>query len=113
MEEKYYIYSLDTEEIKEYSDLETFLDEKIVNEDYLEELYNECFEDVELNLNCILNGKINITDSKAVAIHHESISRGKTKEANDRLMLDYQTNLKPFIDNNIKKLDKYFKVVNN
>lgn len=75
--------------------------------------YNECFEDVELNLNCILNGKINITDSKAVAIHHESISRGKTKEANDRLMLDYQTNLKPFIDNNIEKLDKYFKVVNN
>ena len=75
--------------------------------------YIECFEDVELNLNCILNDRINITDSKAVAIHHESISRGKTKEANDRLMIDYQTNLKPFIDNNIKKLDKYFKVVNN
>lgn len=48
MEEKYYIYSLDTKEIKEYSDLETFLDENIVNEDYLEELYNEYFEYVNL-----------------------------------------------------------------
>lgn len=47
MNEKYYVYSSVDKEIKEYSDLELFLNE-VVDEDYLEELYNEYYEDINL-----------------------------------------------------------------
>lgn len=53
MSEKYYVYSSTDKETKEYSDLELFLEE-IVDEDYLEELYNECCE----NINLPIVGKI-------------------------------------------------------
>lgn len=53
MTEKYYVYSSTDNEIKEYESLELFLEEA-VDEDYLEEQYNECFE----YLNLPIVGKI-------------------------------------------------------
>lgn len=53
MTEKCYVYSSTSQEIKEYESLELFLEE-VVDEDYLEEIYNECFE----NINLPIVGKI-------------------------------------------------------
>lgn len=47
MKDKIYVYSSADQEIQEYENLELFLDE-IIDEDYLEEWYNECFEYVNL-----------------------------------------------------------------
>lgn len=47
MTEKCYVYSSTNQEIKEYESLELFLEE-VIDEDYLEEIYNECFEKIDL-----------------------------------------------------------------
>ena len=74
------------------------------------ENYIECFEDVELNLECINKNKKNYFVGDAVCYHYESVSRGRTKEALERLQQDYKNNLLPFIINN-KKVHKYIKNV--
>lgn len=43
--------------------------------------YNECFEDVEFNLELLLRNKLNYVNTDAVAIHKESITRGINIEA--------------------------------
>lgn len=47
MEETYYVYDNDTGEVLRYDDIESFL-EDIIDEVYLEELYNDCWDEVEL-----------------------------------------------------------------
>lgn len=47
MEDKYYIYCPDTNEILEYYELESFLEE-VIDENYLEDWYNECFGNIDL-----------------------------------------------------------------
>ena len=47
------------------------------------EAYNQCFEDVEYNLKCILDKKINITTQKAVCYHFESQTRKRNGEETD------------------------------
>ncbi len=42
------------------------------------EAYKECMEDLELNLQCILHGRKNITVANAVAYHYESQTRENT-----------------------------------
>ena len=76
------------------------------------ENYIECFEDVELNMKCIINNKKNYFVGSAVCYHYESISRGKSQEAINRLISDYKNNLLPFIINN-KKIHKFIKGLNN
>jgi GT2 family glycosyltransferase len=73
------------------------------------EEYIECFEDVELNVKCLLLGKQNKTICDAVAYHFESTTRNKDKEKNTRTIIDYETRLKPFLTENVKKLKKYIK----
>lgn len=73
------------------------------------ENYIECFEDVELNLECINKNKKNYFVGDAVCYHYESVSRGRTKESLERLQQDYKNNLLPFIINN-KKVHKYIKI---
>jgi len=72
------------------------------------ENYTECFEDVELNLECIIRNKKNYFIGEAVCYHYESVSRGKSQESMNRLMSDYQKNLYPFMIKN-KKIHKYIK----
>lgn len=72
------------------------------------EKYIECFEDVELNMECLKINRKNYFVGDAVCYHYESVSRGKSQEAIKRLQQDYKNNLLPFIINN-KKIHKYIK----
>lgn len=47
MAETYYVYNNDTSEVLTYDDIESFL-EDIIDEDYLEDLYNDCWNPVYL-----------------------------------------------------------------
>ena len=64
------------------------------NENYL-----ECFEDVELNLECKKLGLKNITISDAVAYHYESVSRNKIQNGINNQIIDYQK-LLTYVENN-------------
>ena len=50
------------------------------------ENYNECFEDVQLNLSVAISGRFNYCNLGAVAFHYESQTRNKDpkKEANQQ-----------------------------
>lgn len=73
------------------------------------ENYIECFEDVELNLECLLRNKKNITVSNAVAFHYESLSRNKSEDKLLRLNKDYFERLHPFYLKNKEILNKFIK----
>jgi GT2 family glycosyltransferase len=73
------------------------------------ENYNECFEDVELNLTCHINGYKNFYVGNAVAYHYESQTRNVDSEKNNRVKNDYTQLLTPFINKHIEKIkDKLF-----
>lgn len=69
------------------------------------EEYDECFEDVELNLKCLFTGRRNVFLPDAVALHSESTTRNKDKEKGVRERNDYQRLLEFMIKN---KNNKYF-----
>lgn len=75
------------------------------------ENYIECFEDVELNLKCLLLKKKNITVCDAVAYHFESISRDKDSKKLDKLRIDYVERLAPFYKENRDALQKHIPLV--
>jgi hypothetical protein len=63
--------------------------------------YTNCFEDVELNLKCLIIGYKNYISGNCVAYHYES----KTRErATEKEKLDYQNNLIPFVRKNLNKI---------
>jgi GT2 family glycosyltransferase len=68
------------------------------------EEYIECFEDVELNLKCVINGYENYLDGYSVAFHYESKTRNKNPNKISKLQLDFINRLNPFIIRNIEKL---------
>lgn len=74
---------------------------------YFNENYIECLEDVELNLECLLRDRINITVCDAVAYHYESVSRNKDNEKNRKFQIDYTNNLLPYYLLNINKLKSH------
>jgi len=63
--------------------------------------YIECFEDAELNFSILLEGKVNLFVSDAVAYHYESKTRDKDDEKLSRLQKDYMERLFPFIGNSL------------
>jgi GT2 family glycosyltransferase len=75
------------------------------------EEYIECFEDVELNFNCIINGYKNITCGDMVAYHYESISRNNNIDKNKHLIIDYNKKLLPFVIVNFNKLKKTINII--
>jgi GT2 family glycosyltransferase len=76
-----------------------FLKCGMFNEEYL-----DCFEDVELNLKCLINGYKNYTLGKSVAIHYESQTRNLNPDKLKNLQLDYSERLYPFVIKNFNKL---------
>lgn len=66
------------------------------------ESYITCFEDVEFNLKCIINRKLNITTSKAVCIHYESRTRERKSHEKDVDRLLEFINDNPIISKTIK-----------
>jgi GT2 family glycosyltransferase len=69
--------------------------------------YLECFEDVQLNIECINRNKDNIFVGEAVCYHYESQTRNKSQEKLKRESEDYTKRLIPFIIKN-KKTYNYF-----
>lgn len=72
------------------------------------ESYINCFEDVELNLSCILHGFRNYMDNNSVAYHYESKTRGQDPDNIKKLNIDYIERLLPFIIKNLDKLKEFF-----
>jgi len=70
------------------------------------ESYIECFEDVEYNMQCILNGRKNIFLGDAVAYHFESQSRNEDPNQLKRINIDWSERLQPFIVTH-KEITKY------
>jgi len=70
------------------------------------ENYNECFEDVELNFECVKLKRINLIDYDAVCYHYESSTRGEGK--GDRERNDWDNKLMPYIRNNINSIGQTF-----
>lgn len=70
------------------------------------ENYIECFEDVEYNLSCILNGRKNIFCGYAVAYHKESLTRNLDINKNNNEIID-NSKLLSFFKENIGTFGKY------
>jgi GT2 family glycosyltransferase len=71
------------------------------------EVYSCAFEDVQLNIQCILSGRQNILVGNAVAYHAESQTRNDDPKKNMNEMNDLTNILLPFVGHNFKKLEKY------
>lgn len=71
----------------------------------------EAFEDLILNIECLKLNKKNIYCGNLVAIHHESISRGKTaKQTNEQK--DMANIVNPYLRDNLNYIKPYIKIVN-
>jgi len=68
------------------------------------ENYKSCFEDVELNLKCVILGLTNYYSGKSVAYHYESQTRKDDSDDIKKLNNDYVNNLFPFVKNNYEKI---------
>ena len=67
----------------------------------------ECFEDVVLNLDCIMKGKQNMYVGNAICHHYESLSRNEDPRKVEKSMKDYREVLFPKIHKMRKILAKY------
>jgi len=67
----------------------------------------ECFEDVLFNLILLKNGYNNIFCGRGVALHHESLTRNKSKLKNQNSVKDYTDLLLPEIIKNFNFYKKY------
>lgn len=63
-----------------------------------DELYTECWEDIQFNMRLKLSGYKNWYICDAVATHLESVTRTKSEAAKYRLRYDYTYKLKPWFD---------------
>jgi GT2 family glycosyltransferase len=70
------------------------------------ESYNNCFEDVELNVECLRRGFKNYCDNSLVAYHYESQTRKNNEEVSNTIS-DFEKRLIPFLTENINFLFKY------
>lgn len=69
------------------------------------EVYTDCYEDVEFNLQCILKKKANITSNRAVCYHFEAQTREKTENQADLTALLKFVNLNPEIRKTFNKIN--------
>lgn len=67
--------------------------------------YQECFEDVEFNLQCIIKKRLNVTTSKAVCYHLESQTRNRQGENVDLQLLLKFINKNPELKNTFNKIN--------
>ena len=71
------------------------------------EEYSDCFEDVELNVQCINLNLKNYLCSDCVSYHYESVTRNEDTDKINKLQNDYKNILFPYLSNNINKISKY------
>jgi GT2 family glycosyltransferase len=72
--------------------------------DYFNENYINCFEDVELNLMCIVKGLENFNNSDCVAYHYESQTRNEDPDNLKKINMDFENSLVPCIKKHIEKI---------
>jgi len=100
----YYSYTLHTKKLVGSTGALLMIRKSVFEKcDFFNENYVSCFEDVELNLKCILLGYDNYYDGSLVSYHYESQTRNEDPEIRNKLTQDYQKNLLPFV---VKHLDK-------
>jgi GT2 family glycosyltransferase len=78
---------------------------------YFNENYTTCFEDVELNLKCLMLGLDNYCNSNLVSYHYESQTRNNDDEKSKKQFNDYNNILKPFVINNYDKLKTHIQII--
>lgn len=76
----------------------------------LNEAYESCFEDAELNLRAILAGRTNVLAGDAVAIHRESATRNVDPDKLGKLERDFGK-LAAFVEWNLPRLEPHLHVL--
>ena len=79
--------------------------------DYFNENYSTCFEDVELNLKCLMLGFDNYCNSNLVSYHYESKTRNNDINKVTKVNEDFANFLFPFVSNNYNKLKTHIKII--
>jgi GT2 family glycosyltransferase len=74
---------------------------------FFNENYITCFEDVELNMKCLLMNLQNYCDSNLVAYHYESQTRNEDITDSKNMFTDFNLNLIPFVNQNFEKIKNY------
>ena len=77
---------------------------------YLNEKYASCFEDVELNLKCLMLGLDNYCNSNLVSYHYESKTRNNDVDKIKKVNEDYNNILLPFVVENYNKLKSHMQI---
>jgi GT2 family glycosyltransferase len=104
----YYSYTLHTKKLVGSTGALLMIRKSVFEKcDFFNENYASCFEDVELNLKCILLGYNNYYDGSLVSYHYESQTRNEDPEIRNKLTQDYQKNLLPFVVKHLDKLKNY------
>ena len=104
----YYSYTLHTKKLVGSTGALLMIRKSVFEKcDFFNENYDSCFEDVELNLKCILLGYNNYYDGSLVSYHYESQTRNEDPEIRNKMTQDYQKNLLPFVVKHLDKLKNY------
>lgn len=103
----YYNYHITNREVLGNTGAFLLINKKLFNNiGQFSEEYSECFEDVELNVSCLLRNKKNIFVENAVCYHYESQTRNKDKNKLFKEGQDYQKIIPKIIRN--RKTYPYF-----
>jgi len=78
---------------------------------FFNENYITCFEDVELNLKCLMLGLDNYCNSNLVSYHYESQTRNNDVDKIKKVNEDYNYRLRLFIINNYDKLKTHIQLI--
>jgi GT2 family glycosyltransferase len=79
--------------------------------DYFNENYTSCFEDVELNLKCLMLKLDNYCNSNLVAYHYESKTRNNDKDKLKKVNEDYNNLLLPFVNKNYNNFKTHIQII--
>lgn len=91
-------YTYDSKLIEVMGNTAAFLmiERSVFEKCYFNENYNECLEDIELNLEMLRLGRKNYQIGHAVAYHYESQTRNLGSDKDKKIIDDYQKNLVPY-----------------
>ena len=104
----YYSYTLSTKKLVGSTGALLMIRKSVFERcNFFNENYISCFEDVELNLKCILLGYDNYYDGNLVSYHYESQTRNEDPNIINKSNQDYQKNLFPFVVKHLDKLKNY------
>ncbi|MEH6875608.1 MAG: tetratricopeptide repeat protein [Candidatus Competibacter sp.] len=98
--QSYHTYDSETIEVIGNTAAFLMIERSVFEKFYFNEDYEECYEDVELNLEMLRLGRKNYNIGHAVAYHYESQTRNLDSDKDKRLMEDYQKNLLPYFKRN-------------